>query len=308
MRRWNQIFSLALMGLVTATGLLGGCNSDPSAAVDQFFKDMAPPKPGEAARQAFNVYDPDQRRRSVNLLSNASFGGEPPYLKTYRLLVDDPDATVRSAALRAIGRHGSAQDAPHVATYLKDPNVFVRWEAAMALQRLHEPKTIDPLVAAMRDDEDADVRSASAAALGQYAELRVFQALVGALNDDDYTVVERAEHSLEMLTGQDFGQEGSKWIVWGDKAARPFGGQLHYTWMEYIRSPTWLDKMQFWKTRKVAIAQEPHGPEAAAAPGVAPVINPVAAPKPQPEIAPADTSQKPAPKPANPPAADDAKK
>lgn len=255
MGRWPWVVAgvLQLTGLV----MLPGCSS---GSGDSFFPRTISPTPAQAARDAFNVYDPDLRRRSVILLATADWGGDPAFMRAYRLLVDDPDSTVRCAALRALGRHGDAQDIPRGVAYLRDANPYVRWEAALMLQRLHGDQAIAPLTKAMRDDDDGDVRAACAYALAQYLQPSVFQSLVGALNDDDFAVVWQAEHSLRRLTGENFADDGSAWLAWAEKHDQHlFNHHLHYTWMEYIRKPTVLDRMKFWKTRKKAVPQEPRG-------------------------------------------------
>lgn len=250
--------------LLTASALVaGGCDSagggNPLEGLSESF---FPPAPSEVAREAFNVYDPDRRRRAVNTLATAPWGGEAPYLRTYRLLIDDPDPTVRAACLRAIGRHGHPDDVATITPYLSDPTSFVRWEAANALERLHHPDAIDPLVETLREDEDADVRLTAARALGQYAEDRVFETLVGALNDREYSVVRQAARSLRTLTGQELGDRASEWLAWADaNGGELFAEQQPFEYAEFIRPPGFFDHIQFWRDYPVAEAQQPLGLE-----------------------------------------------
>ena len=223
-----------------------------------------PPTPSEAARDAFNPYDADQRRKAINLLSNAPFGGEEPYLKAYRLMLTpgmaDEDPTVRAAALRALGRHGLPEDVKLIIPYLSPQQPkFVRLEAATALQRLHAGQAIDPLIASLRDDEAAEVRIAAADALAQYPDPRVFQALVGALHDTDYAVVTQAVHSLELLTGRKFGEDGAQWLAWADQTDQLFAESGEYYYPQYIKPPSLLDRMQFWKKPKKVEPRQPKG-------------------------------------------------
>lgn len=260
--------SSRMYGLCLAAALLGGCagggNGDSAFG---FMEDLMPPSPSEAARDAFNPYDADQRRRAINLLSNASFGGEEPYMKAYRMMLEpgmrDDDPTVRAAALRALGRHGTPQDVRLIVPYLspKEPR-FVRTEAATALQRLHNPAAVEPLIATLRDDEAAEVRAIAANALGQYAEPRVFQALVGALHDTDYAVVTQSVGSLELLTGRKFGDDGAEWLAWSDQVPDLFADRAAYYYPQYIKPPTLLDRVQFWKSRTKVEPQQPAGLEA----------------------------------------------
>lgn len=226
--------------------------------VDSF----SPPTPQEAARDAFNMYDADRRRRAIALLSAAPFGGEDAYVRTYRLLLDDPDATVRAACAKALGMHGSVEDVQRLTPLLQDQNALVRWESAKALQRIHDPAAIDPLIRAVQHDEDADVRMAAAKALGQYAQPRVFDVLLGTLNDHDFGVVAAAHESLVTLTGQDLGTDSRDWLAWSqDHRATLFAHQQRYTYQPYQAPPGLLQRVQFWQSRAVAETRAPVGLE-----------------------------------------------
>ena len=234
--------SLALAG----AALLGGCASgDPDTTVlGDLLQDLAPPTPGQAARDAFNVYDPDRRRQSVALLAASPFGGEPPYLRTYRLLIDDPDATVRGAAVKALGAHGEVADADLIIPRLRDDSPFVRWEAAKALQRIHNPAAAQPLMDLLRTDADADARMAAADALGQYAQPAVFDTLVGALTDRNYGVVSAAVNALRTLTGHPGDADPATWITWSrDRRADLFAGQTAYAYQAYQKPPGLIRKV-----------------------------------------------------------------
>lgn len=250
--------------LALALAALSGCNSDKTVkkALEPFF----PPKPSEVARDAFNVYDPDTRRRSLALLSSAKFGGEEPYVRVYRLLSDDQDATVKAAAIKALGEHGGVEDVKIILPHLKDEAAFVRWESAKALQKIHSTEAVGPLIDAMKDD-DADVRMAVAYALGQYAEPRVVNVLISALDDQEFGVVEAARHSLSMLTGQDFPGDGPPWQKWAEANRKDlFKAQQKYVWQPYVQPRGFVQKMQFWKKAPVVPPREPAGAESAEAP------------------------------------------
>jgi len=107
--------ALLLAVIFAGVGSLGACQSaNPATVVNDLLEGIQPEDPSDVARDAFDVYDADKRRRAINQLSTADWGGEPPYLKTYRLLLDDPDATVRAAAVSALGRHGTVNDVPRL--------------------------------------------------------------------------------------------------------------------------------------------------------------------------------------------------
>jgi hypothetical protein len=231
---------------IMAITLVSGCNS--AMVKNVMPEDMFPPSPGQAAREAFNVYDADVRRKSVARLSAAPFGGEAPYVKTYRLLLDDPDPTVRAACAHALGLHGEVEDADRLILRLKDDTTIVRWEVAKALQKIHNPRAIKALIEALATDADPDVRMSAATALGQYPDMSVFNALVGALEDQNYSVIVAAREALRTLTGQDFGNSGADWLAWArDSREHVFAERQSYTWTPYVAPETWWEAMQVWK-------------------------------------------------------------
>ncbi|MFA7236172.1 MAG: HEAT repeat domain-containing protein [Phycisphaeraceae bacterium] len=257
----RQTLACLLLAGGTLTGGIGmtGCsgNQSPGETISGWFGDMSPPTPSEAARDAFNLYDADKRRRAVTLLSNASWGGEAPYLKTYRLLVDDPDPTVRGAAVAALGRHGTVNDVPTLTRLLvKDDSKVVRWEAGKALQRLHSDEAILPLTQAMGNDNEVDVRIACANALGQYADRRSFDALVAALNDESYAVTVEAAGALHTLTGRDFGQDGGKWWYWAKDTQNLFADQQTYYYPQYDGPTSTWNRLAFWAPDKKEVTPE----------------------------------------------------
>ncbi len=251
---------ITMVGLAALALTLVACGrgQSPSNFLADQFEKLSPPSPSEAARDAFNVYDPDRRRESVALLANAKWGGEAPYLKTYRLLIDDPDPTVRAASISALGRHGTVEDVPEILRYLNtDDSKIVRWEAAKALQKLHREQAIDPLITAMTKDKDKDVRMAAANALGQYPKRRVFDALVGAIEDSNYGVSREAVKSLQTLTGEDFGDRGEKWWAWAEANQQIFTGRQTYHYPIYQKPPSWWDKVKFWSDDQPPAPAEP---------------------------------------------------
>ena len=212
-----------------------------------------------------NVFDTDaldKRRQSVVRIATGPHGDAKPYLRVYRrFITDDPDPTVRAAAARALSLHGKVSDAPAIATLLEDNNAFVRWEAAKALQRIHNPEVIDELSAALRDDTDADVRMAAADALGQYAQRAVFDTLVGALRDPNHGVVQEARDALRTLTGHAGNTDPGAWMQWAEgQSDSLFAEQQTYTYRPYAAPPGWLE---FWRHESHAEPRRPVGLEVA---------------------------------------------
>ncbi len=257
-----------LAALVTVSVLMIGCGQSPGQALAGVLGGGdATPTPTEAARDAFDLADADKRRRSIILLSNADWGGEAPYVRTYRLLVDDADPTVRAACIQALGEHGGVDDVQVILRHLqKDDASIVRWEAAKALQKLHTDEAIDPLIRAAQDDEEIDVRLAAARALGQYPRPRVFDALLGVLTDDDFGVSHAARQSLKLLTGEDFGHEPEPWLQWSNDHQNLFTNGVAYTYEPY-QHRGWLKKAQFWKASDAPPPQKPRVPTEVSAEG-----------------------------------------
>ena len=252
---------VSLWVLLAAGCVGGGGGSLLNGPLGGVFEPFFPPKPSQIARQATHpATDPHKRRRAIALLSGAPWGGQAPYLRLYRIYLDYPDPTVRAACLRALGRHGEVEDVPRIVKALHHEQAFVRWEAAVALQKIHNRVAITPLIGAVARDEDVDVRIAAVTALGQYARSDVFDALVGALSDRNYGVVHEAEQSLGTLTGQDYGQAPGKWLAWaGKNPGQVFAGHRPYVWQPFDKPQSLLDKAKFWEKRQPKQPRSPTG-------------------------------------------------
>ena len=260
------VVPVAALLLLGASGCAGGKNPF-TGKPGSVFEALIPRKPGEIAKDAVNPsVDVDKRRRALEQLSSAKWGGEKPYLRLYRVYVDNPgdDDTIISVCVRALGRHGGPQDVPRLTKMLSkssyDPPVYVRWEAAKALQRIHDRKAISPLISAAVNDQEPDVRMAAVQALGQYDEPAVFDALVGALNDSHFAVRHGALESLKLLTGQDYGDDIRPWITWGKVNRRDlFAGKQPYTWQPYDKPRGLWDKVRFWRKKEPVLPRAPTG-------------------------------------------------
>jgi hypothetical protein len=244
-----------------ALALVGGCETI-GADLNALAKDLVPITPRQAAEMMLNPHDPDERREGTLLIANAPFGGNPPYVRTYRDYVEhERDPLVKAAAIRALAKHGTVEDAPLIAEQLSNENVQVRWEAAKGLQRIHNPQVVPALLESLRDAaEDEDVRIAVARALGQYPGDRVFQGLVAALDARELAVNVAAEGSLHTLTGQSHGLDPSAWLSWYNHASGDrFVGGEEYVYPTYHREDTWLEKLAFWTSRPVEQPAPPVG-------------------------------------------------
>jgi len=244
---------------------LTGCASDGDSTFVSFYEGLTgnewSPSPVQAVRMSFDAENADRRRKGILYLSSASFGGEEEYVASYRLFVTDPDAGVRAAAAAALGKHGTVQDVILITPLLSDEEPLVRWSAADALRKVHNPVAAEPLSLRLdpETEDDADARAAAAAALGQYPDRAVFSRLVTALEDSSYTVVSNAHRSLVLLTGYDAGQDPRDWSNWAQTNPDLFAHQRPYTYTLYQLSPDWVDTyVTFWNNQDTP-ASPPRG-------------------------------------------------
>ena len=230
----------------------------------EFGQSIMPVSPDAAARMMMDFSDPDNRRKGTVLISNSPFGGTDIYVEWYRdSIATETDPLVKAASVTALGRFGQPEDAVAIALCLgEDQPSQVRWEAAKALQRLHNPAVVPVLLAALRNpDEGVDIRVAAAIALGQYPQDRVFQALVAALESPRLSVNEASRRSLMTLTGIDHGLDGKAWLAWYNSVTNPFADQKEYLYPTYQRKETFLEKMAFWSSRTYEKPAPPAGLE-----------------------------------------------
>lgn len=233
-RRGIHLTLIAIIG----AGLCG-CRSGSSGARSNqtLFDAISPPTPAEAAAMAADPFNADKRQKGILLLANAPFGGERVYVRLYEIGLDDEDTGVQTVSVKALGLHGSPDHVVAIANLLEttdDP--VLRWEAARAMQRLHNPEVAVPvLIKGLSEYEDPDVRGACATALGQYAEGRVFDALVAALDDPSLHVNLAAQRSLGTLTGQRLGTVPTPWLDWQAQTADLFAGRRQYEYPVFER-------------------------------------------------------------------------
>jgi hypothetical protein len=254
-----------LLALALAAGL-AGCESlglDIPKGSDSILAAFSGPSPSDAAAWSTDPNSADKRYRGTLLLANAPWAGEPVYLALYEDAAKDPDASVRTAGIRALALHGNPS---HVAIILQhlslkdEPDRLVRVEAARALQRLHDTSAIEPLIQALRpptrhlvgerwidepNEPDAGVRAQAAEALGQYPERRVAQALIVALHDGNLSVNYSSLRSLRTLTGQDFGYDTALWQDWFKAAPDTFAARSTYIYPVFQRPKRFYEYIPF---------------------------------------------------------------
>ena len=167
--------------------------------------------------------------------------------------VDEKEIDVRESAAEALGEIGpDAKDAiPTLIDLLQDREVYVRKSAANALGEigLHAKEAVPALITAL-GDEDSWVRVYTAEALGKIGAKEAVPALIGALEDEDNYVRRHATEALgeigpdakdavpalikllededkyvqgkavtalKKITGEDLGEDPSKWQQWWEE-------------------------------------------------------------------------------------------
>ncbi|MCK4626216.1 MAG: HEAT repeat domain-containing protein [Phycisphaerae bacterium] len=169
------------------------------------------PSPKQLVVQMFESDDPDLRRDAIERLSKKDWGRRGAYPKAYAIMTTDSAATVRSAAVRALGRVGDAKYAKEVIAALSDRESSVRWDAAVALDSIFAPEAVGPLSLRANSDVSPDVRVASARALRHYRQQDVLDTLLRCLDDPKLAVRCRAAESLTELTGEVAGTDARDW-------------------------------------------------------------------------------------------------
>jgi HEAT repeat protein len=246
---------------------LAGCQLDTGAgrrggAGESILELVGPPTPAEAAQWAVDPNSPDNRQQGLLLLANAPFGGESVYMDLYRLALEDEDAAVRAAGVKALGLHGGPPEGRLVLELLRpDEDVLVRREAARTMARIHVPEAVPALTALLdrRLEPDAQARSLAAEALAQHREPRVVQALIGALADPRLVVGESARASLETLTGRRLGPEPEPWLAWAERAEDLFANAQPFYYTVFQRDRWFIEYLIPWDEPPNEIASTPAG-------------------------------------------------
>jgi hypothetical protein len=232
---------------MVATAFIAGCDTIGSD-LSSFAESFNPPTPLQAAQWAVDTNNPENQRRGIALLASAPWGGAEAYVRLYRLYIEEnTDPLVKAFAIRALGRHGDANDALLIGKQLDSPFRIVRFEAAKASQRLHLPAAADLLWPKLiNENEDPEVRAEIALALGHYPNDAVFQALVAALDQRELAVNAAALDSLQTLTGQDLGLDPKTWLAWEASTTQVFLRDERFLYPTYTRDKRFLDYLLFW--------------------------------------------------------------
>ena len=125
--------------------------------------------------------EPMPRRRAAKALGALC---HPKIIPALIGLLDNPDVTVRLAAIEALDRQGDMRGYEALMPLLEDNEAEVRQAAAEALAGCRDPRLIE-LLAKMLDERDAASRAAAAEALSYFSDPRVPPLMLRALRDKD---------------------------------------------------------------------------------------------------------------------------
>lgn len=158
--------------------------------------------------------DADMRRTAMDRIATNSRGKGLPYTDVYRATaLQDPDAPVRAAAVRAINHVRDTEGAAALVIALGDSDPMVRQEAAKALANLPTPAAERPLrTIVQKGDEDLDTRIAAIDALRHYRTLDTQRLLVSQLNSTNFALAWQARRSLFLQTGNDLRYNEPAWL------------------------------------------------------------------------------------------------
>lgn len=205
---------------------------------------------------------PDARREALITIATSTAAAEPVYLDFYRATLADmsTDPTVAAVAAAALGNYGEPADTGRLTPLFSREETFLRWQAAVSLQRLHNPQAIGPLLTAVTGDDDPDVRMAAATALGQYPRRDVFDGLITALDDRDFGVSHAARQSLSLITQHDAGDDPRAWRDYADQnAGRLLDQPGPFTYKPYPPSRGLLSSILLFWQKPVAEPRFPIG-------------------------------------------------
>lgn len=153
-------------------------------------------------------------------------------------LAKDPDARVRAACARALGRLGDPSAGPALAPLANDPAATVRRAAVGALLRVALPGRTEMLLRIALVDAEPGVRGAAGAAIEFLGEEEAaMPRAIEALLAEDLPARERARELVERLTEARFPYDPSdpvpghaQWKAWWDARAEraPKPGAFRY--------------------------------------------------------------------------------
>ena len=212
--RYKMWMTAAIIG-ATALVMAPGCGSgDGTSKINDLLHYWSGPSSTEMMAMSYDLDDADRRRKGVVGLAKKDWAARDQRILNgfADIAKNDPDASVRSAAVRALGSSGDSAYVDTLAAALSDISTSVRWDAAVALDQNPGQPAIAPLSKRAIGDNSLDVRMACAKSLRHYREKQVVRTLVMCLEDREFGVRYAAHRSLVEITGSDRGAEYEDWL------------------------------------------------------------------------------------------------
>lgn len=134
------------------------------------------------------------------------FGGKAATINPVQIVASDALVKIGKPAIQPLRAALSKADPAEL------PFAYV----SEVLARMQDPATTKMLLG-MLSDSNPHTRSGIADALGYSKDTATVDALIAALKDQDSGVKSSAAQSLKKITGQDYGEDASKWGEWRAK-------------------------------------------------------------------------------------------
>ncbi len=131
-----------------------------------------------------------------------------------QLIQKEGDPLLRAEILRTLRAFPTTTAEAALREALKDPDSEVRVQACELLSKKLDSPAVTALCEALNGDVDHDVRLAAARALAETRDPTAVRALGVALDDPDPAMQYRAVASLQKVTGQDLGNDVSRWRLY----------------------------------------------------------------------------------------------
>lgn len=164
-------------------------------AVTEALSEIADARVIEAMTHMMEDPDPSVRIAALTTLGRT---GDPSYATVILQQLDHPDKNVRACALESLTKIGYADALPLLMNALQDSDWSVRAVAAAALGTSGDSRALEPLQKALKE-ADGDVRQAVAEAIGRLGNHTAIEPLILAQLDPESGVRRAAETALSQI-------------------------------------------------------------------------------------------------------------
>ena len=127
------------------------------------------------------------------------------------------DTGVRIDAINMLGLLARKETWVHLVRPLADPEATIRAAAAQAIVNIGAQESADEVLAALGREQDRATRIQLAGAVQKFRLVKAIEPLISWLGDSDENIKKVAEATLQLLSGESFGQDADKWSAWWAK-------------------------------------------------------------------------------------------